>query len=287
MVLLLSQSEIDKIISFVKKEPRTVQDVSKLINRSWVTTDSYLRKLSLDSGLIGVKTFRPGTPGALKIVYFNNNDFFSGDDLQESFLQQILIGRFKHDFDFFEIFQFIDDSKKKVFVQNKSSNALFNHSRNRSIEKVIPFLRRTKHSLSVFSGNLSFFNFFEDGESMSDLFEELLKRGVRIKILCRLTVTSLNNINSIDFLIKKYSGLIQIRHVFQPLRGFIVDDVVARFKNDEVINNFHESGFDENIEIFYELYDNHWISWLQRVFWVLWRKSIDYSVRAKQLDKFF
>ena len=34
---MLDDKGIKQVIDFVKKEPRTVQDVSKLIGRSWVT----------------------------------------------------------------------------------------------------------------------------------------------------------------------------------------------------------------------------------------------------------
>lgn len=68
----LGQEEINNITSFVKKEPRTINDVAKFIGKSWVTTNKYLEKIKNMTGLICIKTFRKGTQGALKLVYYNH-----------------------------------------------------------------------------------------------------------------------------------------------------------------------------------------------------------------------
>ena len=43
--MVLTQEITDKILKFVKSEPRTVQDVSHFIGKAWVTTDSYLKQV--------------------------------------------------------------------------------------------------------------------------------------------------------------------------------------------------------------------------------------------------
>ena len=55
IIMGLKQEDIDQIISFVKQEPKTVQDVSKLINRSWVTTNSYLKQIRDNTGLVNIE----------------------------------------------------------------------------------------------------------------------------------------------------------------------------------------------------------------------------------------
>ena len=70
----LGDQEIQAVVDFVKQEPRTVQEISKLIGKSWVTADSYLKKIKGRTGLIEIKTFRKGSQGALKIVFYNHSD---------------------------------------------------------------------------------------------------------------------------------------------------------------------------------------------------------------------
>jgi len=41
----LKEQDTKKIIEFVKKEPRTVQEISKFLKRSWVTTNTYLEQI--------------------------------------------------------------------------------------------------------------------------------------------------------------------------------------------------------------------------------------------------
>src|SRR3989338_1927354 len=115
--MALTQKETDDIIKFVKQEPRTIQDISKLIGRSWVTTDSYAAQIKERTGLVNIKTFRKGSQGALKIAFYNHKESSVGDDVKEELLSHIKMSRDKKDFDFFEVFQFIPDDKKKAFYE--------------------------------------------------------------------------------------------------------------------------------------------------------------------------
>ena len=110
----VTQTDLKLIINFVKKEPRTIQEISKLIKRSWVTTDSYVKQIRDETGLINVKTFRKGTQGALKIVYYNYGESLQSEDIKGELFNQIKNSRKKTDFDFFDVYQFIPDDKKKV-----------------------------------------------------------------------------------------------------------------------------------------------------------------------------
>jgi len=278
--VVLKQQDIDKIVKSVKQEPCTIQDLSRLIKRSWVTTNSYVNQIKESTGLIKIKTFRKGTQGAIKVVFYDHSDSPIGDDIKEKLFIQISNSRIKTDFDFFEVFQFIDDKKKKIFFEEyKDENVSI-------VQDVIPFLRQAEKTIHIFSGNVSFINMTEKGIKIIDVIEELLKRKVQIKILCRINITSLNNLAKLSKLFKKYPEYVEVRHIYQPLRGYIVDDKVARFKNEEVLKDYKPGELNKNIKIFYEIYDEAWVTWLQNVFWRLWRTSIDYDTRYEQFKKF-
>lgn len=279
--MALTQKDIDRIIKFVKTEPRTIQDISRLIARSWVTADSYVQQVKERTGMVNIKTFRKGSQGALKLVYYNYAESLTGDDVREELYDHIRGARQKQDFDFFEIFQFVSDKKKKVFYDE------YEEDQPSPSQKLVQLLRQTESSLLCFSGNMSFINTREGKTGILDVFEELVKRKVRIKVLCRVNVASLNNISKLSALLKKHPGYIEIRHRYQPLRGFIIDDDIARFKNDETLQNYKEGELNKDMHIFYEIYDGEWISWLQKVFWNLYRPSIDYNTRVKQFERFF
>jgi hypothetical protein len=275
----LSEKEIKQVVDFVKKEPRTVQDVSRLIKRSWVTTDSYLKKIADDTGLLSVKTFRKGSQGALKVVYYNHSESLVGDSLRESIYGMIKNERDKEDFDFMEVFQYVDEKKKKHLVTEIEAGEISEN------ERLVDHFRQAKARIICFSGNLSFINIRRNKTRMIDLVEETVKRGVVLKILCRVNLASLSNISILQRLIEKYPGSIEIRHCYQPLRGFIFDDGVARFKNEEQVGLYKKGELEKNTVIFYEVYDAEWISWLEKVFWCLFRTSIDYDTRLKEIRR--
>ena len=279
--MALTQEETEKIVAFVRQEPRTVLDVAHLLGKSWLTADSYVRQIAERTGLMSVKVFRPGSPGALKLVYYNHAESLSGDDVKQELYLQIKAGRRKSDFDFFEVFQFVPEKGKKAFAEE------FSDEDSPSKLPLAQFLLRAEHTLTCFSGNMSFLPRKEGKRDIASVFEELLERKVRIRVLCRLNVATLANIGRISHLLKKYPEHIEIRHCYQPLRGYIIDDSAARFKSEETLQQYRAGELRKNTRVFYEISDTEWVSWLQKVFWNLYRTSIDYKEREEQLSKLF
>ena len=69
---MLTPDAIKAVNEFVYKQPRAVKEISELLKVSWVTADKYLNYMIEKYGTIKIKTFRGGTRGALKIVYWAN-----------------------------------------------------------------------------------------------------------------------------------------------------------------------------------------------------------------------
>lgn len=280
--MVLTKKERKKILEFVKKEPRTIQDIAKLVDKSWVTADSYVKKIKDDTGLINIKKFRGGTRGALKIVYWNYTERVQNTSLMKNLFEKIKSGRRKRDFSPFDIYQFVKKEKKKAFIE-KYDDPLISKK-----QDIINFLRQAEKTLYCFSGNLTWTNMTENGKKVTEAIEYLCKNDVTIKILSRVDFTSLKSIDRIKKIEKDLSkDLIEIRHCEQPLRGFIVDDKVLRLKEVEKADFYKKGEIKEDFRVFYEIYDYEWIDWLQKVFWNLYRHSIPAEKRIKQLEVIF
>jgi hypothetical protein len=276
---MLSEQETQAIVQFVKTEPRTVQEIAQHIGKSWVTADAHVEKIRERTGLLSVKSFRKGTQGALKLVYYNYSESLGSDEVKANLYTQIRASRFKHHFDFMEIFQFVPEKHKKSQLQQYTKES-------ESIQEgTIPLLREAQSSVYIFSGNFSFVNVKEGKTTVLAILEELLERKVRIKILCRVNLGAHANIQKLTVLLQKYPNLIEIRHAFQPLRGFIVDEKVARFKDEEQLAAYKAEELVKNTRIFYDIYDEAWVAWLQQVFWNMYRVAIDHKARWKEIEK--
>ena len=113
----------------------------------------------------------------------------------------------------------------------------------------------------------------------------MAENNISVKIISRVTVDSMKNVRSLlainDEIGKK---VIEIRHAKQPLRGFVIDSDIARFR--EVINPFEieDSEISKDLLLFYEIYDKEWIEWLQKIFWHIFRTAIPAEKRIKDLD---
>jgi hypothetical protein len=293
--MTLKDSDIKPIMDFVKKEPRTIQEISRHISKSWLTTDSYIKKIEEKTGLISVKTFRKGSRGALKVVFYNNPERVLQDDVKERLFAQIKNARRKSDFDFMELFQYIPEGKKKAHLIEKSKRTKKKKSANLNSDKSSSAFTMPLSELPniandhvyFFSGNLSFINDLDNGRKVVDIFEELIKNKIHIKILCRVNLATITNIEKLSALLTKYPDYIEIRHCYQPLRGFIVDGKLARFRESEQAQLYRPSELNEDVKIYYTISDEEWISWLQKLFWNLFRTSVDYYDRIKEINNIF
>src|SRR3989338_200706 len=111
------QQEIKKqIIEFVQQKPRTIQEIAELIKKNWRTADRYVEEIEKEDGSIATRTFRPGSRGALKLVYYQNTEKIASNEFQERITQKILTGRKKEDFSPLDIFQYVPQEKRHAFL---------------------------------------------------------------------------------------------------------------------------------------------------------------------------
>ena len=83
----------------------------------------------------------------------------------------------------------------------------------------------------------------------------------------------------------RYPEYLELRHAYQPLRGFIIDEKHAFFRDEETIHAYREGELPQNTRIIYEINDTEWIAWLQTVFWNVFRHSVNYTARLQELRK--
>jgi len=190
--------------------------------------------------------------------------------------EEILKARKKEDFSAFDIFQHVDSKKKKVTVEEREGDNLSELKKR--------FLTAQKQ-IFIFSGNLSFINLKNKKIVILDVLEELVKKGVSIKVICRVNLDGVKNIEKLLSLNFKYGKeMIEIRHSEQPLRAIIYDEELATLKEvKEPTGKIHE--LNKKIFIYYGIKDKEWIKWLKRIFWKIFNNSISAKKRIEELNK--
>ena len=120
---------------------------------------------------------------------------------------------------------------------------------------------------------------------MMKIFEEFVKRGIIIKILCRVDLAGRENIERVLSLNFKHGKeMIEIRHHEHPLRAFVIDNKVIRIKEiKEPTGKINE--LDKKIFIFYTIKDREWAEWLSKIFWKMFSSSIDANKRMTEMRK--
>jgi len=275
---MLTTELVKKIQDFVYTKPRTIQELAQHIGKNWRTADRYVERIAEEYGTIATRTFREGTRGALKIVYWCSIEHIHSTSFQEKLFEEIARGKRKEDFSPFDIYQLVPETKKEAFLEEQeyeSSTAM-----NRDLLKI---LKEAKKQILLFSGNLSWTNISQDGVKFLEILEELADRGISIKVLTRVDLPALENTKkmfAINSRLKK--NMIEIRHREHPLRAIIVDNKIARFKEEK--NPEQEKGGKKKVFIFYNVYDREWIEWLQKVFWNLFTTAISAEKRIKELE---
>jgi len=265
---MLTKEIRQQIEHFVHQSPRTVQEVAVAIDKNWRTADRYIKEICEEFGTIATKTFREGSRGALKLVYWNAIAGMKGTSFQERLKTLIESGRSKYDFSPMDIYQFADPQKRSATIGKEKPHIEFRR-----------LLENAQQQVLFFSGNLSWIN---EDKKMLPIIESLIKRNIKIKILTRIDITSIdtaqkllkNNISHGD-------DITGIRHCVQPLRGAIIDDTLISIK--EVYSPERQVEIKEQTTINYFLRDSVWIYWLQKVFWHLWEPSVDAQTRIDAL----
>ncbi len=275
---MLNQEIAKKIQEFVYAQPRTIQEIALLLNVNWRTADSYVARISDEQGTISVKTFRGGTKGALKIVFWRNTERPAASEAQEQLLKKIEAGRKKEDFTPLDIYQFVDKKKRRAFSEVADVKE---ETRDKNI---IPLLRQARNDVYIFSGNLSLANLMHGKTFVLAVLEELAKRNVNIKILTRIDVAGIENIKKVLALNQRIGrDAIEIRYAEQPLRAIIVDGKIARLREVKSPERYRAGELKGRTYIYYEIYDEDWVLWLQKVFWHIFRPAVDAKKRIEDL----
>ncbi|MBI4146747.1 hypothetical protein HY489_05415 [Candidatus Woesearchaeota archaeon] len=276
---MLTKDAEKKILNYVYTQPRTIQEISKHLGKNWRTADSYVDKIIKESGSLAVRTFREGTRGALKLVYWNNTERIHNTEFQERLFKRIESGRRKHDFSPLDIYNYVPENKRSARCGSYTvSNELFN-------QDLVSFLKSAKKHVLIYTGNCSFVNLYENGTNILNIFQELAERGVSIKVLTRVDFSSLKNLQkllAINYSIGKET--VEIKHCEQPLRGFLVDETSLRLKEslDPSLYCKGELPPDMNV-ILYDIRDSDWVKWGKDVFYTLFRTSIAGQKRLQDL----
>lgn len=277
--MVLGNLEIKKIEDFVYSKPRSIQEIAEHLDISWRTADRYIDEIQKDYGTVSTRVFREGTRGALKIVFWSSVEKISSSIFQEKLEEDIMRARRKEDFSAFDIFQHVPDKSKSAEIQKAIKEE------ETDIENLAKFLSSAEKQLLIFSGNLSFTNLKNKKYDMFEVLDKLVKKGVHIKIVCRVDLAGRENIEKILALnFKNGKELIEIHHREHPIRAFIVDGKLFRIKEiKEPTGRTHE--LDKKIFIFYTIKDKDWTEWLSKIFWKIFSQSVDANKRIEELKK--
>jgi len=276
---MLDNATVRKIEDFVYSKPRSVQEIAEHLKRNWRTADRYVDEIISEYGTLAKRTFREGTRGALKIIYWAAVEKISNSVFQENLEKEILGGREKGDFSSFDIFQHVEDKNKVAIVEKKIDEKSTN------LIELKNLLKGAKKQVILFSGNLSFVNLSFKGVDLMEIFEELVNRNVSIKVISRVDLIGRKNVEKLLSLNFKHGKeMVEIRHRNQPLRAVVVDNKVLRLKEvNEPTGKINE--LDKKIFIFYTIKDREWVEWITRVFWKMFSSSVGWKKRFDEIEK--
>jgi hypothetical protein len=274
--MVLTPRIAEQIKEIVYKKPRSMDELSKAIGKNWRTANSYVEKIMQESGEIRVTTFREGSRGALKVVYWNNSEYIYASDVQKEIFEQIKKGIDKQDFSPSEIYQYVAPEKRDAYFETFDTEETYTHG----MKDLEPYFKNTEKEIFILVGNLRFIHFdVGGGKTVLDFFKDCISRGVIIKIITEITFLDFENV---ELLLSLNRGLkdplIHIKHKKTPLRAYLFDDSIIRFC--EVYLSQDRLGEREgNYSVYYEIRDSEWVLWLQKLFWQEFQKGVPVSLR--------
>jgi len=282
--MVLDQDITKAICDFVKIKPRSIQEISNKIGKNWRTTERYVEKITEETGSISTRIFRKGTRGALKIVYWNYTEDIHSTSFQEEIIESLLQGKRKADFSPFDIYQYVTDKEKKMYIEDASKvdpDMEISEEQN-----LIGFLKQAEKQVLIFSGNMSWINAKQGSTQMIEVLKELAKKNIPIKIIGRVSMIGVDNVKKLLTINKELAKeAIEIRHRYQPLRAIVVDNKAAKLREKRDPEYYKYGELDKKIEIFYEIYDKDWIKWLEKVFWRMFSSAMPGEKRVSEIRK--
>ncbi len=149
---MLDYKLINKIEDFVQEKPRSINEVALFLKKNWRTADRYIEYIKDNFGTVDIRTFREGSRGALKIVYWSSIEKRKYSLFQNQLAEEIDTLRGKEDFSAFDIYQYVPNNEKEMIIE-KSNKEI-----NLDLKELSLLFSKTKKQLLVFSGNLSWIN---------------------------------------------------------------------------------------------------------------------------------
>jgi hypothetical protein len=276
---MLTHDVVDKIEKFVYEKPRSIQDIARHIGKNWRTADRYIDEIKHQYGTISTSVFREGTRGALKIVYWTSIEKASKNIFQQELENEILRARAKDGFSAFDIFQHVNNKDKYAWIKEGEDEV--NAGR---LYEFANILNQTKKQILFLSGNLSFINFKDKKTDIFKVLENLVKRGIKIKVLCRIDIIGLNNVEKLLSLNHKYGNdLIEIRHREHSIRATIIDDNLINLKEVKQPSERSKELLKKTY-IFYTIKNKEWVEWLTKIFWKMFTSSVDAKKRIEEIE---
>ncbi|MAF99453.1 MAG: hypothetical protein CMH61_02470 [Nanoarchaeota archaeon] len=266
----MNQETNRKILNFIASEPRAMSEIAQHIEKSWKTADKYVQLLKENNPNVLVKVFRKGSHGALKVAFLKSMMKKSSDQIKDKFFNEFLRGKKKHEFDVLDFYSHLKTDDKNMIIEQ------FKYENVSECQNLVELLRSCDSVLRCLSGNLSWINMEENGVRIIDVLQELVNRGVEIKVLCRIDAASMRNIYRLRSL-----GDIKFRHVRHPLRGFIVDQKVFRLKEEMRSTRYRDGELNNNLRIFYDVAEPEWVQWMGNIF----NYSFDNSMNLESYEE--
>lgn len=276
---MLTNEIIKKIQDFIYQKPCSIQEVAQHINKNWRTADRYVQEIEKEYGTLSTRVFREGTRGALKIIYWASMEKASSSIFQEKLEKEIKLFKKKENFSAFDIYQHVEDKNKEASIQQSEQEA------KTDLDELKEMIEKTEKQLFSFSGNLSWINLKNKKINIFQEIEKLVKKKIKIKMICRVDLVSMPTIEKILSLNFKYGKeLIEIHHYEHPLRALVIDNKLIRLK--EIKNPTGKTKeLSKKTFLFYTIKSKNWVEWLTRIFWNMFSNSIDSKKRLEELKK--
>ncbi len=277
--MVLDQNTIEKIKSLVYEKPRSINDIAIKLNKNWRTVDRYIEEIILKTGSIKTITFREGTRGALKLVYWNNTQKIYSTDLQEDLFKKIELGINKSDFSPFEIYQYVDSNKREGFYEEIEDESKYNYR----MENLVSYIELAQKEIFIFAGNLAFINIKVNNKFILEYLKDAISRGVSIKVISFINLIDLENIEKVLSLnVGLKDPLLELRHSITPLRGYIFDSKILRL-GEIGLGQKKQNQIQNKVAFYYEIREDSWVDWFSKLFWKKFQNSIESSKRIDNI----